>query len=150
MRKKIFVLLLSLTLIVFSIVMFNKYFDNFMNQNNIHLNNEMLTEHNEGEIHSNIKTFENIKRILVDTQINTWTANDQQYPQVSTLSDGNFVVVWQSYLQDGNGYGIYGQIFYSNGAKKGNEFPICDYTIWNQTSPNVAASLNGKFMVYHK
>ena len=92
---------------------------------------------------------ENIKRILSvsDTQINTWTNNDQINQKISSLSDGNFVVVWQSYLEDGNGWSIYGQTFYSNGAKKGNEFPISNSTILNSTNPNVASSSSGKFMV---
>ena len=86
-------------------------------------------------------------RILSDTQINTWTANNQEDPSIASLSDNNIVVVWESYLQNGNGFNIYGQIFYSNGAKKGNEFPITNYTNSIQTNPKVAASSAGKFMV---
>ena len=49
MKKKSFVLLLlSLTLII---IMFNNYFYDFMNQNNIHLDEEIKAEHNAGEIH---------------------------------------------------------------------------------------------------
>ena len=35
-------------------------------------------------------------RILSDSNINTWTANNQQNPSISFLSNGGFVVVWQS------------------------------------------------------
>ena len=66
---------------------------------------------------------------------------------ITCLLDGNFVIVWQSYLEDGISYGIYGQIFYSNGATKGNEFHISNYNALNQTNPSVAASSNSKFMV---
>ena len=101
-------------------------------------------EHNSIEIQNR----ENIKRILSDTQINTWSANDQINPKVSTFSDGNFVVFWQSYLQDSSiSYGIYGQIFYSNGAKKGNEFHVSNFNGLSKIDPNVAAASSGKFMV---
>ena len=67
-----------------------------------------------------IQTISNVKRVLTDTQINTWTANDQINPKVTSLSNGNFVVVWQSYLENGSDcWSIYGQIFYSNGKKNG-------------------------------
>ena len=84
---------------------------------------------------------------MSDTQINTWTAQDQVNPSVSSLSDGNFVVVWQSNLEDGCGWAIYGQFFYSNGAKKENEFLISNCSTLDKSSPNVAASSSGKFMV---
>ena len=42
---------------------------------------------------------------------------------------------------------MYGQLFYSNGAKKGNEFHVSDTTGINQTNPIIAASSSGKFMV---
>ena len=86
-------------------------------------------------------------RILSDTQINTWTANNQNNSKISSLSDGNFVVIWESYNQNGNSWGIFGQIFYSNGAERGSEFPINNYTTSNQSNPKIAASASGKFMV---
>ena len=120
-----------------------------MNPSNIYLDKEIVTEYNSyGEPDIEIQTQENIKRILSDTQINTWTVNDQTNPKVSSLSDGNFVVVWQSYLQNGSGgWGIYGQIFYSNGVKRGNELHISNFTALNQTNQNIAAASSGKFMV---
>ena len=140
------ILLLFVTLIVISVIIILDNYFYIMNQSNIHIDKEIPTEYNSyGE---EMQYQENIKRILVDTQINTWIPNDQMNPTVSTLSDGKFVVVWQSYLHDNNiGYSIYGQIFYSNGAKRGNEFHISDFTALNQTNPNVTAASNGKFMV---
>ena len=137
--KLLILLLLFVILIVASIILFDNYFD-IVNESNIHVNK---VENNSIEIQNQ----ENIKRILTDTQINTWTANDQINPKVSTLSDGNFVVVWQSYLQNSSSWSIYGQIFYNNGAKRGNELYISNSTAFNQTYPNVAAASSGKFMV---
>ena len=141
-------LLLFVTVIMVSvIIILSNYFD-IMNQNNLHLDKEIVTGHNYyGEADIEIQNKKDRKRILSDTQINTWNVNNQTNSKVSTLSDGNFVVIWQSYLQDDSSvYSIYGQIFYSNGIKKGTEFHASNSTALNQTNPNVAAS-SGKFMV---
>ena len=40
--------------------------------------------------------------------INKYTNNDQKYPQVLSLNNGNnFLVAWESQYQDGNGKGLY-------------------------------------------
>ena len=149
MIKICIILLLFFVIIVVSIIIFGNYFD-IINENNIHLDKEIITQHNSHDkTEIEIQTLENIKRSLSDTQINTWTVNDQINTKVSSLSDGNFVVVWQSYLQDGSGYGINGQIFYTYGAKRGNEVYISNSTALNQINQNVnvAAASSGKFMV---
>lgn len=48
-------------------------------------------------------------RLGPEFRINSYTASAQSYPSVATLTDGGFVVTWQSNGQDGSGYGIYGQ-----------------------------------------
>src|SRR4029078_6261659 len=56
-------------------------------------------------------------------QVNTWTANWQDEPQVQGLSDGGYVIVWQSYGDDGtNTYQIAGQRYDSDGNAMGGEF----------------------------
>ena len=45
-------------------------------------------------------------RIATEFQINTYTANDQSKPSIATLTNGNFVVTWQSVYQDGSGWGV--------------------------------------------
>src|SRR5580765_2090522 len=42
-----------------------------------------------------------------DFQVNTYTYYAQQFPDICSDSSGNFVVVWQSYYQDGSGWGIF-------------------------------------------
>ena len=148
-RKALIILLLFVTLIMVYVIIFGNYFG-ITNQSNMYVDKKIIeTEHNSNEKTDDIQSLEYIKRILSDTQISTWTANDQQNPIVSSLSNGNFVVVWQSNLHNGSGWGIYGQIFYSNGDKNGNEFYASNYTALNQTNPSVASS-NGKFMVIWK
>ncbi|WP_112664208.1 cadherin domain-containing protein [Microvirga flavescens] len=47
--------------------------------------------------------------------VNTTMAEQQWRPQVSSLKDGGWVVVWQSAGQDGDGAGVYMQRYNSNG-----------------------------------
>ena len=139
LRKKIWTFsLFAILIIVVSLIIFCAPFY-YENQN--HVNKEMLNENSHEENYDDINVLLNTeipivanvkKRILTDTQINTWTANDQTNPKSSSLSDGNFVIVWQSYLQNGIGWDIHGQIFYSNGAKKGSEFLVSNYSTMNQ------------------
>ena len=42
-------------------------------------------------------------------RVNTYTTNDQRIPSVAADSSGNFVVVWRSDTQDGDGFGVFGQ-----------------------------------------
>jgi len=43
--------------------------------------------------------------------VNTNTVDDQQNSSVTGLTNGNFVVAWESYAQDGHFWGVYGQRF---------------------------------------
>ena len=142
--KVLILFLLFVTFIVIFGIINHIYFD-IQSQSNIYED----SEHNFHEkVYSNTETpLENIKRILSDTQIDTWTVNDKTFPKVSPLSDGSFVVICQNYLNVSSRWSIYGQLFYSNGAKKGNEFYVSNSTVYNQTNLNVAGSSNGKFMV---
>jgi len=79
--------------------------------------------------------------------VNTHTADDQDYPAVAGLSGGGFVVTWESYGQDGNSEGIYGQIFDSAESTVGDEFQVNTYIVNRQESPSVAGLLNGDFVV---
>jgi hypothetical protein len=60
---------------------------------------------------------------------------------------GNFVVVWQSLDQDGNGYGIFGQRYDVAGTPLGGEFRVNTYTTDQQRIPAVAADAQGNFVV---
>ncbi|HVZ51555.1 MAG TPA: Ig-like domain repeat protein [Pseudolabrys sp.] len=79
--------------------------------------------------------------------VNTATVRDQTSPAIAGLSDGGFVIVWQSNGEDGSGYGIYGQRFKATGAKLGAEFKINTTTKGNQMQPSVAALSGGGFVV---
>jgi hypothetical protein len=53
--------------------------------------------------------------------VNTHTAFQQDIPSVTMNDNGNFVITWQSNIQDGNSWGIYGQGFNNTGAMVGSE-----------------------------
>ncbi len=67
--------------------------------------------------------------------INTETNDEQQFPSISSIADGGFVVTWVSYGQDGSEYGVYGQRFDASGAPAGSEFQVNTYTNSNQATP---------------
>ncbi len=80
-------------------------------------------------------------------QINSYTDSSQIDSSVAALTDGSFVVTWNSYYQDGYGSGVYGQRYTSNGVKAGGEFQINSYTASHQSASSVAALTGGGFVV---
>ncbi len=79
--------------------------------------------------------------------VNTTTNSLQQNASVASASDGQFVIVWQSNLQDGNGLGIYGQRYNASGQTVGSEFQINNYSTGDQQNPSVAFGPDGGFLV---
>ncbi|NVJ93346.1 MAG: cadherin-like domain-containing protein [Methylocystaceae bacterium] len=79
--------------------------------------------------------------------VNTYTNSYQQDAWVSGLENGGFVVTWESNGQDGSSYGIYGQVFDSEGQRVGAEFQVNSYTLNSQDNPTVTGLPNGGFVV---
>jgi hypothetical protein len=80
-------------------------------------------------------------------RVNTYTTGIQFVPAVAMDAGGNFVVVWQSYTQDGSGRGIFGQRYAAGGAPVGSEFRVNTYTTNDQSFPAVAMDAGGNFVV---
>ena len=80
-------------------------------------------------------------------QANTRKSNKQENPAIAMDAEGNFVVVWNSYLQDGSSNGIFGQRFDSNCNPAGDEFQINSETSGNQREPAVTMDAEGNFVV---
>ncbi len=85
--------------------------------------------------------------VKADFLVNTTTSGNQQEPDVAMDRNGNFLVVWSSFNQDGDHYGIYGQLYNKNGNKVGSEFKINSTTNNAQDKVAVAVSKNGGFVV---
>ena len=80
-------------------------------------------------------------------QISSSTINSHRYPTVSTLSDGGFVICWESYNPANKRFDILGQIFESDGTKRGSEFLVNTIPTINRLYSNVSNLLDGGFIV---
>lgn len=80
-------------------------------------------------------------------KVNSFLTGDQIYPDVTGLSDGGFVITWQSADQDGSANGVFGQRYNSSGTAVGSEFRINSYTNDQQQEPTVTALSDGGFVV---
>jgi hypothetical protein len=79
--------------------------------------------------------------------VNTYTSFIQYYPAVAMDSDGDFVIAWQSYFQDGSRYGVYAQRYFSDGSVNGGEFKVNSFTTEHQGLPAVAMDAAGDFAI---
>jgi hypothetical protein len=79
--------------------------------------------------------------------VNTYTTAYQFGPSVAADASGNFVVVWQSFAQDGSSAGVFGQRYASSGASLGVEFRVNTYTTNGQAPTSIAADSSGNFVV---
>jgi hypothetical protein len=86
-------------------------------------------------------------QVGTEFQVNTYTTNDQSFPVVAQASGGSFVVVWNSYGQDGSSVGVHAQRFDSAGAAAGTEFQVNTYTTSLQGAAAVAQASDGSFVV---
>jgi len=77
-------------------------------------------------------------------RVNTYTTNDQRYPEVATDGDGDFLVTWESSGQGGALFGIYAQRYNTAGVPQGLEFQV--HTTAGGR-PDVAADASGNFVV---
>jgi hypothetical protein len=80
-------------------------------------------------------------------QINTYITNQQYDQSVAMDSDGDFVIVWDSYGQDGNMDGIYAQRYNNAGVAQGSEFRVNTFTTNQQLLPSVAMDSDGDFVI---
>ena len=83
----------------------------------------------------------------VEFQVNTYTSSSQTTPAVCRDAAGNFVVVWRSYGQDGDGRGVFAQRFSSAGTPQGTEFQVNTYTPDDQQAPELCCDAGGNFVV---
>lgn len=80
-------------------------------------------------------------------RVNTYTNGQQSSPRLTRLGDGNLVVVWSSWNQDGMYLGVFGQRLAPTGQKLGGEFQVNEFTAYNQRDPALTALADGSFVV---
>jgi len=86
-------------------------------------------------------------KVGTEFRVNSTTAYSQAKPRVKYFSDGKFIVIWESFKQDGSGYGMYGRIFNSDGTATTNEFQINTYTTDYQWFGDVEIFDDNSFIV---
>jgi hypothetical protein len=82
-----------------------------------------------------------------DFVVNAYTRGEQWYPKVASSGAGAFVVFWETYLQDGDHHGIFGQLFDSSGGRVGAESLVSVSTLGSQDQADVGMDDSGGFVV---
>ena len=80
-------------------------------------------------------------------QVNAFTTGIQQRPEIAGDGAGGFLVVWESWNQDGSLTGAFGRAFDAAGATSGPDVQIHSFTTNHQHLPTVAADPDGRFVV---
>ncbi len=80
-------------------------------------------------------------------RVNTFTNDFQTDASVAMDNDGDFVVAWNSFSQDGSDYGIYAQRYNATGVVQGGEFRVNSFTAGAQSDPRVSMTSTGNFVV---
>ena len=83
---------------------------------------------------------------MAELLVNEYSAGDQTAPAIASDDLGNMMIVWQSAGQDGDGWGIYGRRFAITQVWP-IEIPVNQYTLGNQTDPQVAWDAGHSFVV---
>lgn len=78
--------------------------------------------------------------------VNTITANDQNAPSITALSDGRFLIAWTDGSIGANA-DVRAQLFNANGATSGGEFQVNTQTPLNQGEASVTELSDGRIMV---
>jgi hypothetical protein len=78
-----------------------------------------------------------------NSTITSW----QYQPAVAGLTAGGFVIVWTSDFQDGGSYGVYAQVYDTDGNTVGGEFLVNTHTAGGQYHPDVTGLSDGGFVV---
>src|SRR5687767_955207 len=84
-------------------------------------------------------------------RVNSQTGGDQLRPEVATLANGGFIVVWDdasSTFGDSSGRSIKAQLYDASGAAVvGGEFLVNTQTTGDQVGPKVTGLSDGRFVV---
>ncbi|MGB6865776.1 MAG: hypothetical protein WBE11_08780 [Candidatus Aminicenantaceae bacterium] len=80
-------------------------------------------------------------------QVNSYADNAQFTPAIAMAENGNFVITWASWLQDGYDWGVFAQRYNSKGEPLGNEFQVNTFMKWYQWHPAIAMDRKGNFVI---
>ena len=80
-------------------------------------------------------------------RVNTTTTSTQNFPDISLDDGGSFLVVRESFANDGDDYGIFGQRYGRSGETVGGEFQVHSGTVGAQQKATVALDGVGNGLV---
>ena len=86
-----------------------------------------------------------------DKSVNSFFYDDQMFPSIAALSDGNYVIAWKSYNQQYSDFDICAKIYDKNKYVIKHEFLV--NTIFNaehQDRPKALGLNNGKFVIIYR
>ncbi len=86
-------------------------------------------------------------KVGVEIPVNTTTAGDQIWSDITYLADGTRVVVWQSANQDGSGTGIYKQHIAADGTLIGAETLVNTTVAGNQVFANITTLSDDSYVI---
>ena len=82
----------------------------------------------------------------MEFQVNQYATGDQYYPAVATLSDGRFVVTWDTEGKDGSGKAVVARVYSAQADPEGDEFVVNTYTDGDQAVPELLGLADGRFL----
>ena len=81
-------------------------------------------------------------------QVNTYTTDKQMLPKVAMDANGDTVITWESFGQDGSGWGIYARRYSPAGvALDAADVQINQHTLNYQMTPDVGIDGNGNYII---
>ena len=80
-------------------------------------------------------------------RVNQYAQNIQDMPKVAMDANGDFVVAWDSYGQDGDKDGIFARRFNVQGTALTDEFQVNTTYNFRQENPDIGMDSNGDFVV---
>ncbi|HKY91316.1 MAG TPA: thrombospondin type 3 repeat-containing protein [Nevskiaceae bacterium] len=83
-------------------------------------------------------------------RVNDYMTSVQRDADVGIDADGDFVIAWESYGQDGDDWGVYAQRYYADGSKFLGNFRVSQVTANRQINPSVAVEPDGDFVIAHQ
>lgn len=66
---------------------------------------------------------------------------------IAVLADATFTMAWESFQEDGSGFGIFAQRFDSNGVPMSSKVLVNSTTDRDQSAPNIAVDAAGNHLV---
>ncbi len=85
--------------------------------------------------------------VVSDVLVNTYIDGAQEASHVAALTDSGYIVVWNSYPQDGSGYGVYFQQYDNGGLAVGDETLAAELTEGDQRYPLIGSLYDGGFVI---